>query len=41
MKAKLIIALFLASFVFASCRKQQCPAYGKACQPVERKGIPA
>jgi hypothetical protein len=29
MKAKLLIISLLAIFAMASCRKQQCPAYGK------------
>ena len=29
MKAKLVLIALLASVAFASCKKKQCPAYGK------------
>jgi PBP1b-binding outer membrane lipoprotein LpoB len=29
MKVKIVFALLIGSFVFTSCRKQPCPAYGK------------
>lgn len=29
MRVKIIVLVAIGSFVFASCQKKQCPAYGK------------